>query len=139
MDLELKNFIALHRVVSKMDRSQVKIFDEYSLTTGQFAVLEVLFHKGDLSVGEVQEKILSSSGTMPLIVKNLITRDLVTKLCDPNDKRRSILHITDAGRSLMEELFPKVKKNIISMFDGLKKEEMNDLLLILKRLGGYNE
>lgn len=42
-------------------------FKKYGLTTSQFGVLVALYHKGSLSVGEVQEKILSTSGTIPVI------------------------------------------------------------------------
>ena len=68
---ELKILIGLHRAINYIDRQSTKIFSEYQLTLGQFAVLEALHHKGDMTVGQVQEKILSSGGTMPLIINNL--------------------------------------------------------------------
>ncbi|WP_235899151.1 MarR family transcriptional regulator [Suipraeoptans intestinalis] len=47
------------------------------MTLSQFAVLEALYSKGDLTVGEVREKILSSVGTIPVIVNNLVGRGYV--------------------------------------------------------------
>ncbi|MBL7574324.1 MarR family transcriptional regulator, 2-MHQ and catechol-resistance regulon repressor [Peptoniphilus asaccharolyticus DSM 20463] len=131
-NLELKNFIALHRTVIKMDRILSRIFDSYGLTTGQFAVLEALYHKGDLTIGQVQEKILSTSGTMPLIVKNLEGRKLLEKFSDPNDGRRCILHITEDGMCLMQKVFPVVEDKIVEMFGHLSTEKKDELLGILK-------
>ena len=54
--IELKIFIGMSRAINKINRATNKIYTKYGLTSGQFAVLEVLYHKGDLSVGEVQEK-----------------------------------------------------------------------------------
>lgn len=61
---------------------------EYNLTLGQFAVLEALYHKGDLTVGQVQRAILSSSGTVPVIVGNLEKRGYLARQTDEADRRR---------------------------------------------------
>ena len=131
-NLELNNFIALHRTVIKMDRTLSKIFDSHGLTTGQFAVLEALYHKGDLTIGQVQQKILSTSGTMPLIVKNLESRKLLERRPDQNDGRRCILHITDDGKTLMSKVFPIVEAKIIQMFSPIPLNKKQELLDILK-------
>lgn len=138
-NIELNNFIALHRVVNKMDRTVAKIFEANGLTEGQFAVLEALYHKGDMSIGEVQEKILSTSGTIPLIIKNLEKRNLLIRFTDPNDKRRAILQITDEGESLIKEVFPFVKKAIVGMFEPLNAKKKEQLLDLLKEFRRKNE
>ena len=43
-------------------------------------VLEALYSKGDMSVGEVRERILSSVGTIPLIVNNLVKMNYVERM-----------------------------------------------------------
>lgn len=53
---ELKILIGMHRAVNKIDGKTIKIVKQYGLSLGQFAVLEALYHKGDMTVGQVQEK-----------------------------------------------------------------------------------
>ena len=65
---ELKILIGLHRNVNAIDKKTSKIAAEYNLTFSQFMVLEVLYSKGDMSVGEVRERIICSVGTFRLIV-----------------------------------------------------------------------
>ena len=132
-DIELKLLIGLHRVCNEIDRRSSQIFAQYGLSLGQFAVLEVLYHKGNLSVGEVQKKILSTSGTIPVIVNNLTKRGLVERLTDVDDKRKCILHITEEGKKLMREVFPKNKTNIIDSMSNWSDEEKNQMLKILKK------
>ena len=68
---ELKILIGMHRTANAIDRKTAQIAGAYGLTLGQFSVLEALYHKGDLTVGQVQEAILSTSGTIPVIVGKL--------------------------------------------------------------------
>ena len=67
----MKILIGLHRNVNTLHKKTSKIAAEYNLTFSQFMDLEALYSKGDMSVGEVRERILSSVGTIPLIVNNL--------------------------------------------------------------------
>ena len=80
---EMKILIGLHRNVNALHKKTSKIAAEYNLTFSQFMVLEALYSKGDMSVGEVRERILSSVGTIPLIVNNLkkrtISKDYLTR------------------------------------------------------------
>ncbi len=131
----LKIIIGLHRAVNYIDRQSARIVAEYDLTMGQFAVLEALYHKGDLSVGQVQEKILSTSGTIPLIVNNLEKRGLLTRMADPADRRRCILHITSAGSALLAEVYPKNEAKLMELMAYWQPEEQEQLAQLLKKFG----
>ncbi len=132
--LELKIFIGMSRTLNKINRATNKIYSKYGLTSGQFAVLEALYHKGDLSIGEVQEKVLTTSGTIPVIVRNLEKEGLLEKTNDQNDKRRFILHITKKGRDLMDLVYPENEATIISMLNVLNKEEQEQILKAMKKI-----
>lgn len=133
--IELNILIGLHRVVNYIDRQSAKIFAEYHLTMGQFAVLEALYHKGDMTVGQVQEKILSSSGTIPLILNNLERRGYINRLADAKDKRRCILQLTEAGRNLTEEVYPENEARIVELMEEWTAPEKEQLAILLKRYG----
>ncbi|GLC82519.1 MarR family winged helix-turn-helix transcriptional regulator [Lacrimispora brassicae] len=132
---ELKILIGLHRAVNYIDRQSTKIFSEYQLTLGQFAVLEALYHKGDMTIGQVQEKILSSSGTMPLIINNLEKRGYLIRETDSKDKRRCILHITAQGQELIGQVYPRNEARIIELMSHWTDEEKKELAILLKKFG----
>ena len=85
---DMKIIIGLHRMLTDLDRCSAAVVAAHGLTLGQFAVLEALYHKGAMTVGQVQEKILSSSGTIPLIIRNLEKRSLLKRRMDEQDKRK---------------------------------------------------
>lgn len=133
--VELKILIGLHRAINYIDRQSAKIFTEYKLSMGQFAVLEALYHKGDATIGEIQERILSSSGTMPLIINNLEKRGYLIRETDRKDKRRCILHITPRGEELIGEVYPRNEARIIETMSLWTEEEKEQLVTLLKKFG----
>ncbi|MBK5201262.1 MAG: MarR family transcriptional regulator [Spirochaetaceae bacterium] len=134
---ELKIFIAMNRALNLINKTNFKVLHKYKLTAPQFALIEALYHKGDLSVGEVQEKILSTSGTIAVIIKNLEKDNLITRYQDKNDKRKYILSISEKGQLLMDKVYPEIEDNIISQISVLDEREQNILLKYLKKLTGY--
>ncbi len=135
---ELKIFIGMSRALNKINRATNKVYTKYGLTSGQFAVLEALYHKGELSVGEVQEKILSTSGTIPVIVKNLEKEGFLQKSNDESDKRRFILQITQKGKELMDIIYPENEEIIISMINTWSKDEQEEILNYMRKFGGMD-
>ncbi|WP_458863067.1 MarR family winged helix-turn-helix transcriptional regulator [Acidaminobacterium chupaoyuni] len=133
---ELKILIGLHRAANAIDRQTARLAAPFGLTLGQFAVLEALYHKGDLTVGQVQQAILSTSGTIPLIVAKLEQQGYVTRTQDEEDRRRWILHLTDEGRELIAEVYPLNEAMILRQMDCWSDEEKETLVTLLKRFGG---
>lgn len=132
---ELKILIGLHRTANAIDRKTARIAAAYGLTLGQFAVLEALYHKGDLTVGQVQAAILSTSGTIPLIVNKLEQRGYLTRCQDEKDRRCWVLHLTEAGRKLIAEVYPQNEEMILRQMDCWTEEEKATLVSLLKRYG----
>lgn len=136
---ELSIYIGLSRTINSINRATNKVYLKYGLTSGQFAVLEVLYHKGDLSIGDVQKKILSTSGTIPIIIRNLITEGYISKTTDEKDKRMTILHITDKGRKLMDTVYPENEAVILAMMSVWEPQEQEQLLKYLHKFGGIKD
>ena len=123
--------IGMHRMINQIDRKTAHIAAEYDLTLSQFGVLEALYHVGDLTVGEVKEKILSTDGTIPVVVKNLEKRGLLFRKQDPRDRRKSILSLTEQGRKVISEAYPANERMIqeqMSVWTKEEKMQISDLL-----------
>ena len=133
-------YISMSRVINTLRRENNKLILKQDLTLGQFAVMEALYSKGRLSTGEVMEKILSTSGNIPVIVKNLEKDGFITREQDESDKRRFILDLTDKGKDLMDEIVPenlKFMDELISLWDDDEKEEL--IILMNKFRRKYEE
>ncbi|PAB60372.1 MarR family winged helix-turn-helix transcriptional regulator [Anaeromicrobium sediminis] len=133
-DLNLHLVIALSRSNQFLQKKNLKSIKKGGLTHSQFGVLEVLYHKGDLRISEIIEKILSTGGNMTVVIDNLQKNDLVKRISDPKDRRATLISITDKGRKLLDDLFPKHVEEIREIFDGLTKEEKKILIMLLKKM-----
>lgn len=136
IDLNLKALIALSRCTHSVHRREYTTIKEAGLTVSQFAVLEVLYHKGDLRVSEIIEKILSTGGNMTVVIENLVKENLVKRCIDSKDKRVNLISITKEGTALIEEIFPKHLENINDVFSVLTTDEKKNLINLLKKLSG---
>lgn len=130
---ELKILIGIHRCMNDLDRKSANILKPYGLTLPQFSVLEALYHKGDLCIGSLTKCILSSSGTIPIIINGLIKRGYIERYSDVNDKRRSFLHLRDEGRVLIEKVYPLNEAMIIKELAIYSDSQQIQLVELLKQ------
>lgn len=132
----LKILIGLHKNVKELDSRTLAIAGTYGLSFSQFMVLEVLFSKGKLSISEVRDAILSSVGTISLVVSNLEKMGYIKREADQNDKRICILSLTNDGYDLIKKIVPENEKMINTYMERLEENERKSLLALLKKLGG---
>lgn len=133
---EMKILIGLHRNVNEIDKKTAKLASEYGLSLSQFMVLEALYSKGDMSVGEVRDRVLSSVGTIPIIVNNLVKKNYLKRSADEKDRRVCILHLTREGYELISKIAPENEAIIKGSMEALEQEEKEKLLYLLKKIGG---
>ncbi|MEG1823266.1 MAG: MarR family transcriptional regulator [Cloacibacillus sp.] len=129
-----KLIIALGRTYRNAHRSSNELFREKGLTLPQFTVLELLYNRGEQTVQQIINKVLSSSGNITVVVRNLEHMELVERRDNPEDRRSYLIDITQKGRSLMDEIFKKHMANINEAFSRLTTEEKEQIVSLLKKL-----
>lgn len=135
-DLSLKSLIALTRCYQSVHKRETRTIKDAGVTVSQFAVLELLYHKGDMRVCEITEKVLSTAGNMTVIIENLVKDGMVTRTIDPNDRRVNLISLTEKGRKIIADNFPNHVDNIDEIFSALSMDEKENLVNLLKKLSG---
>jgi len=134
-DIVLRAHIELSRAFLKIRAKETAWLAEQGLTLTQFAILEALYHLGDLSVGEITKVILSTPGNMTVVIKNLHTKGLIEVFSSPKDKRIKMLRITSEGRAIIEAIFPDHVEHLVSLYDqALSENEIQMLSQLLRKL-----
>src|SRR5436190_23935770 len=75
----LKLLVVLTRAANSVSARLQRYNDTEDLTITEFGILEALFHKGPLLLGDVQRKILLSSGGVTYTVDRLVEKGLVER------------------------------------------------------------
>lgn len=125
--------ISAHRMVKDLDHETASISASYGLTFPQFMVLEALLHRDGMTVGEIKDVILSSNGTIPVIINNLVKLEMVYRDKDPDDHRKSVIRLTDQGRALIARIVPENEKMYGERFEVWTAEEKKDLVRLLSK------
>ncbi|MGZ9585517.1 MarR family winged helix-turn-helix transcriptional regulator [Paenibacillus marinisediminis] len=131
----LKLMVVLSRASrSLMDTAQQDM-KRYELNPSEFAVLELLFHKGPTPIQQIGQKILLASGTMTYVIDKLSSKGLIVRQASDQDRRVINIQLTADGESLMECVFPEHAQVIHDACAHLTTEEQDTLILLLKKLG----
>ena len=125
--------IVLQRAVKSINNKIGKDFREKGITPSQFSVLDVLYTKGEMRICELIEKVLSTSGNITVVVKNMEQKGLLYKKISSTDKRAFLVGLTNKGKKLFENLLPEHRKEIENTYNILSPEEKEELIRILKK------
>jgi MarR family transcriptional regulator, 2-MHQ and catechol-resistance regulon repressor len=131
----LNAFINLIRASDTVSARMNTALAEMGLTETQFGVLESLFHLGPLCQKALAEKLLKSSGNITLVIDNLEKQNLVLRTRNSQDRRYITIHLTDKGRTLMANEFPRHAKRITDAMQVLNSDELDNLRSICRKLG----
>lgn len=133
-DKSMQTWIQLVRAYNKIKTKETSYIQTFDLTMNQFQVLEVLYHRGNLTIGAITKLTSSTPGNITVVVRNLKRDGYIVSISDPADKRSSILSISKKGSDVIEKLFPNHAKNLEEYFKVLDKDEMEILFTLLRKL-----
>ncbi len=118
-----------------LERLAIQSIESSEVGLSDFAVMEMLLHKGPQPVNEIGRRIELTSGAITTAVDRLESRDLVTREAHPSDRRARIVRLTAAGKEQAAKIFAVHKAAMDLAASGLSKTERATLIELLKKLG----
>lgn len=137
MELSLKLFVVLSRAFEAIQKEVAKDIRSYGLNPTEFAVLELLYNKGEQPIQKIGEKVLLASSSITYVVDKLEDKSYLVRQACAKDRRVTYAVITDEGKALMDEIFPEHKNSLKNIFAGLTPDEKVEVIALLKKLGYY--
>jgi MarR family 2-MHQ and catechol resistance regulon transcriptional repressor len=131
----LKLFVVLQRAASAVMATLLREASQHDLTHTEFEILEALLHKGPLLLGDVQKKILLSSGGVTYTIDRLVDKGLVERRECATDRRARYAALTSKGEALIARIFPVYAERIDEVMRVLSAREQDDAIDLLRKLG----
>ncbi|KOS69674.1 transcriptional regulator [Lysinibacillus contaminans] len=131
----LKLYIVLSRAHKAINETTNQFFQENGLNPTEFAVLELLYHKGRQPLQQIGNKILLASGSITYVVDKLEKRGYLLRVSCPADRRVTYAEITKEGEAFMAEVFPNHEQHLHELLSVLTSEEKDEAIKLLKKLG----
>jgi MarR family 2-MHQ and catechol resistance regulon transcriptional repressor len=108
---------------------------EEGLGDSDFRVLEVLLHKGPMPVNAIGPKVYLNPGSVSVAVDRLYRKGFVSRVECGEDRRVRTVSLTEKGRRMFVPLFRRHAALIKSAFQDLPSEELQQLEVLLKKIG----
>ena len=128
--LRLENQLCfpLYACAKEVIRQYRKPLEDLNLTYTQYIVMMVLWEFGEMTEGELGEKVHLDSGTLAPLLKRLEKQGLVERIRPKSNERKLLLKLTPDGVALKQKAYavPVAMRGCIQM----PKEE----LLLLREL-----
>ena len=138
-DRSLKLFLVMARATQTMMRELEPSIKSHNLSPTEFAVLELLYHKGEHSIQSIGKKILMAGSSVSYVVDQLAKKQYLTRAHCEEDRRVVYAAASEAGRALMADIFPAHKQKIHEFMAVLSEEEKEEMTVLLKRVGRHAE
>jgi MarR family transcriptional regulator, 2-MHQ and catechol-resistance regulon repressor len=132
---DLKLWVILSRAHAAIERQVGEDIAAHELSIAEFGILELIYHKGPQLLGDIQRRILVSSGGITFLVDRLEAKGLVAREACPGDRRARFAVLTPAGRTLMKRIFPRHAAAVSRALSGLTREERQAATRLLRKLG----
>jgi MarR family 2-MHQ and catechol resistance regulon transcriptional repressor len=133
----LQLVIAIGRALQAMERVVRPPLAASGLAMTEFAVLEALYHKGPLRLGEIRDRILVTGASTTYVVKKLEERGLMRRKPYADDSRVVLGELTAKGRALIEEVFPEHVELLQQATAGLTVSEKREASRLLRALSRH--
>lgn len=83
----VKAMVVMRKAFRTIDTTVSETFKADGLTPTQLSVLDVLYSKGPMKIGELLESILATSGNMTVVIRNMEKKGWVTRTTSPKSRK----------------------------------------------------
>jgi len=107
-----------------------QLLKDYGLTSEQYNVLRILKGKypEQMCVRDVAQRMIERSSNVPRIIDRLEVKKLVKRSQSGEDKRETVIILSQAGINILEMVTPALQKLNMVAISNEECKQLNDLL-----------
>ncbi|MBL0939011.1 MAG: MarR family transcriptional regulator [Gemmatimonadaceae bacterium] len=133
----LRLWVIMSRAHAAVSNHAAADIARHGLTLAEFGILEALYHRGPMLLGEVQKRILVSSGGITFLVDRLAAKGLVERRTCETDRRARYAALTAKGEEVLREIFPVHAAVIAKAVSGISIEDQQSVADLLREMGRH--
>ncbi|NHC40809.1 MarR family transcriptional regulator [Bacillus sp. MM2020_1] len=111
-----------------------EMLSTYTITPPQFVALQWLFEDGDMTIGELSNKMYLACSTTTDLVDRMEKNLLVERVKNPNDRRVVRIHLLEEGKRIIDEVIKKRQGYLEEVLVNFSTEEIQLLQKSLTKL-----
>lgn len=127
------------RVAKKATGVMSDHFARLGISPGKYSILLELVSAAPgkaLSPSELADRIGVTRPTVTGLIDGLKRQGFIERNVDPQDRRKVVLTLTSKGRDFIDGLMPVQFRKMSAIFDGLSKQQQDELCGLLFEIEG---
>src|SRR5436309_12376905 len=128
-------WLVLMKAYRALERHARCSIEPLGLGSSDFAILELLLHRGRQPVKAIGRRVDLTSGAITTAVDRLEAQGLVVRISDPEDRRTRFVLLTPKGTALIRRVFGVHKRAMEGATSSLTAAERETLIDLVKKLG----
>lgn len=97
---------------------------DYAITPPQFIGLQYLFEDGDMTIGELSNKMFLACSTTTDLIDRMEKKELVERVKDPKDRRVVRIHLLNKGEIIINEVIKKRQEYLHAVLNDFSEQEV---------------
>lgn len=126
--------VSLRKVIRAIDLHSKQLNKTSGLTGPQLLIMNEVAHTDGITASRIAQNVNLSPATVTNILDRIENRNLITRVRSQLDKRRVSLHLTEAGKQLLEQAPQPLQEHFIEKFSALEEWEQSLLLSSMQRI-----
>ena len=108
--------------------------DKFAISMPEWRIMMILAEYPDISADEVCRRTKIEKSVVSRAVARLLKRHFINREIDEDDRRRSILRLSETGLSVYDEVMPIARDYEAKLLSGLTAEEMETFNAMIDKL-----
>ena len=122
-----ENVIEIEKYLRKVDyiirKKGREIINDFGITVPQFTALQFLISEGNLTIGELSQKMALACSTITDLIDRMEKTELVVRKKDEKDKRVVRVEVQPIGYELVQKVLEKRRIYLAEKLNGFEDED----------------
>ena len=133
-----ENVSNIEKYLRKVDyiirRKGREILSDFNITVPQFTALQILINQGNMTIGELSQKMALACSTITDLIDRMEKSELVVRKKDEKDRRVVRIEVLPNGYNILEKVLNKRIEFLSLKLADFSDEDKNKLNIGLKAL-----
>ena len=125
---------SIRKLVRAVYHDGQKMSRKFGLTGPQSVVLRLLLNKGSMSSAELSRLMYVTPSNMTGIIDRLEKKGFIERKRKENDRRVSMIILTEAGKAMSENIPDPIEKKFINQLSDLENEHVQLLAMAMNQI-----
>ncbi|MCH4827828.1 MarR family winged helix-turn-helix transcriptional regulator [Planococcus halocryophilus] len=111
-----------------------EILNSYTITPPQFVALQWLFEHGDMTIGDLSNKMFLAFSTTTDLVDRMEKNEMVVRIREEQDRRVVRIKLLKEGERVIEEVIQKRREYLNTVLEDFTEDESEQFAALLEKL-----